>query len=162
MTVSVPPRRDEFDYDAVRLRLHLRRRDPALDAPPSDARWASRIRWVSYCGRLHWNLQWQSMPSWLMARARTCQGRTDGSTGRARRLEERRKQTDGFQDLEGAGLDRRGTRLAVRPDLPLDEPRAHAVAGELAAANSPEGPAPMTKTLFCVISFEFYRNRPRF
>lgn len=54
-------------------------------------------------------------------------------------LEERRQQADGIQDLEGARLDRRGARLAVRPHLPLDEPHAHAVAGELAGSEQPGG-----------------------
>ena len=52
-------------------------------------------------------------------------------------IEERRQQADGIQDLEGAGLDRRGARLAVRPHLPLDEPRVHAVAGELGGGEQP-------------------------
>ena len=47
------------------------------------------------------------------------------------------KQADGIQDLERAGLDRGGARLAVRPHLPLDEPRFHAVAGELGGGEQP-------------------------
>src|SRR5262249_53366604 len=46
-------------------------------------------------------------------------------------IEERLQHADGFQDLEGTGLDRRGPRLAVRPRVPLDEPRLYSVAGEL-------------------------------
>jgi hypothetical protein len=47
-------------------------------------------------------------------------------------IQERLQQADGLQDLEGAWLDHRGPRLAVRPGLlPLDEPCFHAVAGEL-------------------------------
>ena len=45
-------------------------------------------------------------------------------------IEERRQQADGIQDLKGAGLERRGARLVMRPHLPLDEPRFHAVTGE--------------------------------
>ena len=52
-------------------------------------------------------------------------------------IEERRQQADGIQDLERAGLDRRGARLAVRPHLPLDEPRFHAVAGEFGGGEQP-------------------------
>jgi len=52
-------------------------------------------------------------------------------------LEERRKQTDGIQDLKGARLDRRGTRLSVPPDLPLDQPHPYSVAGEFAGSEQP-------------------------
>jgi hypothetical protein len=48
------------------------------------------------------------------------------------RLKERRKQIDGIQDLQGARLDRRGTRLPVPLYLPLDKPHPYAVAGEFA------------------------------
>src|SRR5262249_38652151 len=44
---------------------------------------------------------------------------------------EGRQHPDGAEDLEGAGLDGRGARLAVGPEVVLDEPRGHAVAGEL-------------------------------
>jgi hypothetical protein len=44
---------------------------------------------------------------------------------------ERLQQPDGIQNLERPGLDRRGTRLAVRPHVALDELRAHSVSGEL-------------------------------
>jgi len=54
-------------------------------------------------------------------------------------LEERRQQADGIQDLEGARLDSRGARLAVRPHLLLDEPHGHAVAGELGGSEQPGG-----------------------
>jgi hypothetical protein len=36
-------------------------------------------------------------------------------------------------------LDRRGARLTVWSHLPLDEPHAHAVAGELAGSEQPGG-----------------------
>jgi hypothetical protein len=52
-------------------------------------------------------------------------------------IEERRQQADGIQDLERAGLDRRGACLAVRPCVPLDEPRCHSVAGELGGGEQP-------------------------
>jgi hypothetical protein len=48
------------------------------------------------------------------------------------RFKEWRKQTDGIQDLKGARLDRRGTRLSVPLYLPLDKPHPYAVAGEFA------------------------------
>ena len=46
-------------------------------------------------------------------------------------IEEGRQHADGVEDLERAGLDGRGARLAVRPDLALDKPSGHAVASEL-------------------------------
>src|SRR5215467_11217009 len=55
------------------------------------------------------------------------QARTPDVLGR---IEERRQEADGIQDLESAGLDRGGAGLAVRAHLPLDESRCHAVAGE--------------------------------
>jgi hypothetical protein len=54
-------------------------------------------------------------------------------------LQERRQQSDGFQDLQGAGLDHRGARLVVRLHLLLDEPCFHAVAGELGGGEQPGG-----------------------
>ena len=66
------------------------------------------------------------------------------------RIDERRQQANGIQDLERAGLDRRSARLAVRLHVPLDEPRFHAVAGELGSSEQPGGPAPMIKTSFRV------------
>jgi hypothetical protein len=54
-------------------------------------------------------------------------------------IEKRLQQADGTQDLEGAGLDRRGARLVVRPHVPLDEPRFHAVAGEFSGGEQPGG-----------------------
>lgn len=47
------------------------------------------------------------------------------------RVEEGRQRADGLQDLEGAGLDRRRARFAVRPHVSLDEPRRNTMAGEL-------------------------------
>jgi hypothetical protein len=73
----------------------------------------------------------------------------------------RRKQADGFQDLKGAGLARRGTRLSVPSDLSTNRTFIPWRASSQ-AANSPEGPAPTTKTSFRVISFEWYLDRPRF
>jgi hypothetical protein len=52
-------------------------------------------------------------------------------------FEERRKETDGIQDLKGARLDRRGTRLSVPPDLPLDQPHLYSVAGEFTGSEQP-------------------------
>jgi hypothetical protein len=52
-------------------------------------------------------------------------------------VQERLHQADGIQHLKGAGLDRRGARLAVRPHLALDEPRFHAVGGELGGGEQP-------------------------
>ena len=46
-------------------------------------------------------------------------------------IEERRQRADGVQDLQGAGLDRRRARFAVRPRFSLDEPRVNTMAGEL-------------------------------
>ena len=72
------------------------------------------------------------MPSWLMERklghVRAVHARAADVLGR---IEKRRQQADGIQDLERAGLDRGGARLAVRPNVALDEPRFHTVAGEL-------------------------------
>ena len=53
------------------------------------------------------------------------------------RVEERRQQTDGLQNLERAGLDRRGPRLPVRMQFPLNKPRLNAVAGKLGGGEQP-------------------------
>src|SRR5580700_1379523 len=55
------------------------------------------------------------------------------------RIKERGKQTDRIQNLEGARLDRRGTRFPMRTHLPLNEPHLHAMAGELASSEQPRG-----------------------
>jgi hypothetical protein len=52
-------------------------------------------------------------------------------------LEERRKQTDGIEDLKGARLDRRGPRLSMASDLPLDQPHPYAVASEFTGSEQP-------------------------
>jgi hypothetical protein len=46
------------------------------------------------------------------------------------RLQERRKQTNGIQDLKRAWLDRGGARLPVTSRLPLDQPHVYSVAGQ--------------------------------
>jgi len=56
-------------------------------------------------------------------------------------IEERLQQADGIQDLERAGLDRGSPRLAVRPNLPLDESRFHTVARELGGGEQPGRPS---------------------
>ena len=53
------------------------------------------------------------------------------------RIDKRRQQANGIQDLERAGLDRGRACLAVRLHVALDEPRLHAVAGELGGGEQP-------------------------
>jgi len=53
------------------------------------------------------------------------------------RIDECWQQNHVLQDLERAGLDRRGARLPVRLLLPFDEPRFHAMAGELRGGEQP-------------------------
>src|SRR5215470_1041179 len=57
---------DELDEDLVAVGLHLGRGDAALDHPAERGEMGLEDA-VSYCGRLHWNLQRQSMPSCLIA-----------------------------------------------------------------------------------------------
>src|SRR6516165_5984410 len=55
--------------------------------------------------------------------------------------EKRRQQADGLQYLERPRLNRRGARLAVRLRVALDEPRVHAVPGELGSGEQPGRPS---------------------
>jgi hypothetical protein len=52
-------------------------------------------------------------------------------------VQKRPQQADRIQDVQGARLDSRGPRLAVRLHVPLDEPRLHTVAGELGGREQP-------------------------
>jgi hypothetical protein len=72
------------------------------------------------------------------------------------RLQERRKQTNGIQDLKRAWLDRGGARLPVTSRLPLDQPHVYSVAGQFTGSEQSRRLAPTTKTSSCVMSFEFY------
>ena len=140
---------DELDDDAVRVRLHLGRRDPALDHPAERREMGLEdpLGLVLRQAALELAAAVDAVVAHgaELGHVRTVQAGTPDVLGG---VEERRQQADGIQDLEGAGLDRRGARLAVRPHLPLDEPRLHAVAGELGGGEQPEGPAPMIKTSF--------------
>jgi hypothetical protein len=53
------------------------------------------------------------------------------------RIDKRRQQPDGIQNLERAGLDRSSARLAVRLHVALDEPRFHAMAGKFSNGKQP-------------------------
>lgn len=51
--------------------------------------------------------------------------------------QEGRERAGGFEDLQGAGLNGSGARLAVRLGLALDEPRRHAMPGQLSRREQP-------------------------
>jgi hypothetical protein len=112
---------------------------PRSRTPPSDARWASRIRWVSHCGRLHWNSQRQSMPS----KSRAPSSDISGPYTRTRWTCSAASRNGGSRPTESRISSVPGwiavARLVVRTHLLLDEPRAHAVAGELGCGEQPGG-----------------------
>ena len=130
----------ELDGDVVRIRLHLRRRDPPLDH-------AAERREMGLEDPLGLVLREAALE--LTAAVDALEVHT-AKLGHVRPvhadavdvlggLEERRQQADGIQDLQGARLDRRGPRLVVRTYLLLDEPHVHAVAGELGGGEKPGG-----------------------
>ena len=129
---------DELDEDPVRLRLHLGRRDPALDhaAERREMGLEDPLGLVLRQAALELAAAVDAIVAHgaKLGHVRAVQAGTPDVLGG---IEERRQQADGIQDLEGAGLDRRGARLAVRPHLPLDEPRFHAVAGEFGGGEQP-------------------------
>ena len=51
--LNLPAFVDKLDKEAVGVRCIFVAVTPRSTAPPSETRWASRIRWVSYWGRLH-------------------------------------------------------------------------------------------------------------
>jgi hypothetical protein len=130
---------DEFDVDPVGLRLHLGRRDPSLDHP-------AERREMGLEGPLGLVLRQAALE---FAAAVDAIVAREGKLGHVRwavqaetpdvfgGIEKWRQQADGIEDIEGAGLDRRGARLAVRPHLPFDEPRFYAVAGEFGGGEEP-------------------------
>ena len=133
---------DELDDDPVRVRLDRGRRDPAFDHAAerremgfedalglvlrqAELELAAAVdALVAHGGELH--------------HARAVQARAPDLLGD---IEKRLQQPDGIQNLERPRLDRRGTRLAVRPHVALDEPRARSVAGELGRGEQPGRPS---------------------
>src|SRR5262245_32747665 len=99
---------------AVRLRLHLGRRDPALDH-------AAERREMGLEDPLGFVLRQAALELAAAVKALVTHGAKLGHVRAVHAgtpdvlggLEERRQQADGIQDLESAGLDRRGARLAV-------------------------------------------------
>jgi hypothetical protein len=117
----------------VRIRLDLRRCDPTLhratqrrevglEDPLGLVLWEAALEFTAAVDAL------ESQGAQLGHVRAVQAGASDVLGG----LEERRQQADRIQDLEGARLDRCGARLTVRLHLPLDEPHAHSMAGELA------------------------------
>ena len=147
-TVSVPPSiADELDDDAGRVHLDLRRRDAALDHPAErrEMLFEDALGLVLRQAALELAAAVEAVVAHRrdLGHARAVQPRAPDVLGR---VEERLQQADGVENLEGAGLDRGGARLAVRAHLPLDEPRPHTMASELGGGEQPDGPAPMIRT----------------
>ena len=138
-TVSVLPSAwTSSTSDPVRVRLHLGRRDPALDhaAERREMGLEDPLGLVLRQAALELAAAVDAVVAHgaELGHVRAVQAGTPDVLGG---IEERRQQADGIQDLERAGLDRRGACLAVRPHLPLDESRLHAVAGELGGGEQP-------------------------
>jgi hypothetical protein len=129
---------EQFDEDPVGLPLNLGRCDTALDYPTKRCEMG-----LEYPLRLVLRqaaLEFAAAVEAIVARGaklghvRPVQAGAPDVLGC---IEERLQQADRIQDLEGAWLDRRGTRLAMRPHLSLDESRFHAVAGEFGSGEQP-------------------------
>jgi hypothetical protein len=125
----------ELDQHTVRIRHDLRRRDPTLDraAQRCEMGLEDPLGLVLREAALELTATVDALKGHgaQLGHVRAVQ---TGAPDVLRGLEERRQQVDGIQDLEGARLDRCGACLAVRLHLPLDEPHAHSVAGELAGS----------------------------
>jgi hypothetical protein len=125
-------RMEELDEELVCLRLQLGRSDPALDEP-------AERREMGLEDPLGLVLGEAALELVAAVDACVAHGAELGHAGAVQtgtpdvlgRVEERRQRADGLQDLEGAGLDRRRARFAVRPHVSLDEPRRNTMAGEL-------------------------------
>jgi hypothetical protein len=128
----------EFGSDAVSVQVQLRHRGPALDR-------AAERREMGFQDSLGLILREAAQELASAIHAFEGCGAKLGQVSAVQAsatdvlscLEERRKQTDGIQDLKGARLDRRGTRLSVPSDLPLDQSHPYSVAGEFAGSEQP-------------------------
>jgi hypothetical protein len=129
---------DELDDDSVRLRLHLGRGDPAFDHPAERREMSLEDPLRLVLGQAA--LEFAPAVNAIVAHGAKLGHAWAVQTGTPDVLggvEERRQRTDGIQDLERAGLDRRGACLAVWPHLSLDEPRVNTMAGELGGGEQP-------------------------
>src|SRR5215831_21123145 len=123
---------DELDEDLIAVGLHLGRGDAALDYPAEGGEMGLEDSLGLVLRRAALELA-AAIDAVVSHRAKLNQVRAveAGTVDMLGGIEEGRQHSDGVEDLEGAGLDGRGARLAVGPELALDEPRGHAVAGEL-------------------------------
>jgi hypothetical protein len=121
----------ELNEDPVRVRLHLGRRDPALDytAERGEMCLEDPLGLVLRQAALEMTAAVDVIET-RSADNRHVRAVHAGTPDVLGGIEERWQQADGIEDLEGAGLNRRGARLTVRLNLSLDEPRFHAVASE--------------------------------
>ena len=133
---------DELDDDPVRVRLDRGRRDPAFDhaAERREMGFEDALGLVLRQAELELAAAVDALVAHggELDHARAVQARAPDLL---RDIEKRLQQSDGIQNLERPRLDRRGTRLAVRPHVALDEPRAHSVAGELGGGEQPGRPS---------------------
>src|SRR5829696_4443764 len=149
----------ELDEDVVvRIRLHLRRRDPPLDR-------AAERREMGLEDSLGLVLREAALKLTAAIDALEGHGVKLGHVRPVHAdavdvlggLEERRQQADGIQDLEGARLYRGGPSLVVRPHLPFHEPRIHAVAHELGGGEKPRGAGADDQN---VLSHQYHPRKP--
>src|SRR5215831_20390370 len=123
---------DELDEDLIAVGLHLGRGDAALDHPAERGEMSLEDALGLVLRQAALELA-ASIDAVVLHRAKLDHVRAveAGTVDMLGGTEEGRQHADGVENLEGAGLDGRGSSLAMRPDFALDEPCGHAVASEL-------------------------------